>query len=290
MNIVLKNDQLTVTLRDKGAETVSVRRAGCEYIWQGDPAYWQGQAPLLFPICGRLFGGEYTYRGKTYRMNLHGFARASVFEAEQIDDTHAVFTLRADDETRAIYPFEFTLKVAYTLDGDSLRTEMTAFNGGTEVMPAAFGGHPGFNVPLDGNGNFEDWCLEFSSPCSPDELLFSDTCFNTGKKRAFPLKDGKILPLRHSLFNVDAVFLSRICDTVTLKSAKSERSVTLNYPRMPYLGIWHKPRTDAPYVCVEPWCGLPSFDGVTDDFSEKNDLFRIEPGKSETVAFTVSFR
>lgn len=289
MQYILKNDQLTVTLSDHGAEMTSVKRGSCEYVWQGDPTYWSGQAPLLFPICGRLFEQTYTYEGNTYRQGTHGFVRASDFEVLSATDTEIVFVLKANDETHANYPFDFELTVTYRLEGSCLTTTADIRNTGNEILPATFGGHPGFNVPLDGNGDFSDYYLEFGEACSPDEILMTPTCFLTGKRRAYPLTDGKRLPLSHDLFAIDAIFMSRIADTVTLKSEKSARSVTLRYPDMPYLGIWHAPRTDAPYVCIEPWCGLPAYDQTIEDFSEKPDMFRICPGDTKTVSFSVSF-
>ncbi len=293
MKYILKNHELTVTVSDKGAELISVRRedCDCEYIWQADPAFWSGQAPLLFPICGRLFDGHYTVNGKTYSMNLHGFARHSVFLCEkQQEENSLCFTLSANEETKKIYPFDFVLSLVWRLTGNTLACDITVKNTGLSVLPATVGAHPGINVPLGNNDSaFEDWFLEFGNVCNPDELVFSDTCFNTGRKRAFPLKDGKILCLRHSLFDIDGVFLSRTSGSVTLKSQKSNRFVRVEYPDMPYLGIWHKPKSEAPYLCIEPWCGLPSFDGVVDDFSEKCDMFRILPGDQKTVRYTLIF-
>ena len=78
MNYTLKNDLLTITISDLGGELQSVKGNGCEYLWQGDPSYWTGRAPLLFPICGRFFDGRYTYAGKTYEMGTHGFLRHSL--------------------------------------------------------------------------------------------------------------------------------------------------------------------------------------------------------------------
>ena len=289
MNCVLKNDQLTVTLSTKGAELISVKRGDCEYVWQGDPTYWAGQCPLLFPICGRFVDQTYTAGGKTYQMGTHGFARHSEFTLRSATDTEAVFTLESNDDTRAQYPFEFALTVTYRLEGARLTLSATIANVGEEILPATFGGHPGFNVPMDGNGDFSDWYLEFGEECSPDEILMSPACFITGKHRAYPLKEGKILPLRHDLFLIDGVFMARIADSVTLKSATSARSVTLRYPQMPYLGIWHAPRTSAPYLCIEPWCGLPAYDGECQDIAQKPDMFRILPGKEKQVGFSMEF-
>ena len=289
MNCILKNDQLTVTISTKGAEVTSVKRGDCEYIWQGDATFWSGQAPLMFPICGRFFEQSYTHKGKTYKMGTHGFLRASETKLIAATDTEATFELTANDDTRAQYPFDFALTVTYRLDGAELTTSACIRNKGNEVLPAAFGGHPGFNIPLDGNGDFSDYYLEFAEKCSPDEVLMTPTCFLTGKRRAYPLKDGKLLPLSHDLFAIDAIFLSRVCDTVTLKSTTTDRSVTLHYPQMPYLGIWHAPRTQAPYVCVEPWCSLPAYDQTVEEITEKPDMFHIEPNSEKQVSFSVRF-
>ncbi len=289
MKYTLKNEELTVTVSSVGAEIVSVLRGDCEYIWQGDPTYWRGQAPYMFPICGRLFGNKYLWRGNVYDMNCHGFLRHKEMRLIDVTDDSISFCLEANAETRAVYPFEFSVTVTHLLQGSCLFTEITVQNNGSEVMPATVGAHPGFNVPLDGKGAFTDYVLEFGEACSPDEIQMTDTCFLTGHRRAYPLVEGKRLPLSHKMFAIDAVFLSRVANRVTLRSDKSERSVTLTYPDMPYLGIWHAPRTEAPYVCIEPWCGLPSFDGETDEFATKADMFRIVPGGEKTVAMSISF-
>lgn len=285
----IQNDQLAVRIDSMGAELVSVRRGDCEYIWQGDPALWADHSPLLFPICGRLFGGSYTYDGKTYSMEPHGFARLMPFETVTKTDDRLVLGISATEQTREIYPFEFELTAEYRLTGNRLLNRVTIRNTGDRILPATFGGHPGIRVPLDG-GSFEDYYIEFGEECSPDMLILSDACLNTGKKQGLPLKDGRILPLRHDLFDRDAVFMSRMADRATLKSEKSERSVSMYYPDMPYFGLWHASRTEAPYVCMEPWCGLPSYEGETDGLEQKNDMFRIPAGSEKTVFFEMTFQ
>lgn len=289
MLYTIKNQEITVTVSDLGAELMSVKsKESCEYIWQGDPEFWKGHAPLLFPICGRLEEGYYTFEGKQYEMKLHGFARHSVFQAVTVEEELLRFVLSANEECKKIYPFDFELTVEYRLCGRELITNVEIKNTGDRVLPATFGLHPGFNVPLD-RGSFEDWRLEFDSPCSPDAFLLSDRCFLLGGKEAFPLEKGTILPLRHSLFDHDAIFLSRMAQTVTLCSDKSERSVRFSFPEFPYLGFWHAPRTEAPYVCIEPWCGMPSYDGIVDDFSKKRDLFRLQPGQTKELHSSILF-
>ncbi len=78
------------------------------------------------------------------------------------------------------------------------------------------------------------------------------------------------------MFDDDAVVLKNVADSVTLKSDKGTHSVTLSYPNLPYLGLWHAPKTEAPYICIEPWSSLPSRQDIVEEFQYKSDLIRLE--------------
>jgi galactose mutarotase-like enzyme len=49
---------------------------------------------------------------------------------------------------------------------------------------------------------------------------------------------------------------------------------------MKYLGIWQKPNTDAPYICLEPWSMLPASENGMDDFETKEDIVHLPMGKT----------
>ena len=289
MIYTLQNDILTVQVSDIGAEIHSVKREDCEYIWVGDPAFWSSHAPLLFPVCGRFFEAKYTHEGKTYEIPCHGFIRKAPLLLECVNDTSICFRVESTEETKKIYPFDFVLKIWHVLEGESITTRFEIENTGESVLPATVGGHPGFNVPLGGEGKFDDYYLEFGKPCTPNQIEISPRGLFTGKKTAYPLEEGNILPLSHKLFEIDGIFLSRMDSTVTLKSVKSARAVTLEYPDMPYLGIWHPSACEAPFVCIEPWCGLPGYDGEMEDITTRHDMFHILPGKVQKVQFKMIF-
>ena len=63
--ISIQNEYLCVEISTKGAELQSIRdTAGTERLWQGDPAFWTGRAPVLFPICGGLREDAYYLDGQ----------------------------------------------------------------------------------------------------------------------------------------------------------------------------------------------------------------------------------
>ena len=289
MLYTLQNDKLTVKVSDVGAEIHSVRREDCEYIWVGDPAFWSSHAPLLFPVCGRFFEGKYTHKGEAYEIACHGFIRKSPLTLVCVNDTSICFSVTSTEETKKVYPFDFELKIWHILKGESITTRFEIANTGEVVLPATVGGHPGFNLPLGGEGEFADYYLEFKNPCTPNQIEISPRGLFTGKLTAYPLVDGNKLPLSHKLFEIDGIFLSRMDSTVTLKSDKSTRAVTLEYSDMPYLGIWHPSACEAPFVCIEPWCGLPGYDGTMEDITTRPNMFHILPGKVQTAQFKMTF-
>ena len=275
MKYTITQGELAICVDAAGAQLTSVTWKGREYLWQGDPAYWPDQSLLLFPYVGRFTDGKYTFRGKTYPMDIHGFAKDSMFEIENAGEHCVTFVLQDSEDTRAVYPFRFQLSVTYEVRDNTVFVSYDVENLSGEMMYFGIGGHPGFNVPLEEGLSFEDYYLEFSRPHTPDRVGHTEACFLSGNDTPFPLEDGIRLPLHHDLFDDDACVLRNVSDTVTLASDRGACSVTMNYPGLPYLGIWHAPKTDAPYVCLEPWSSLPSRQDIIEDIGFKCDLIRL---------------
>ena len=288
MLYTLQNEYLTVQISAQGAEVISVKSAdGTEFMWQADARYWGKTAPWLFPICGRLPSGAYTYGGKEYKMPNHGFARISTFKMAASGADFLTFALEPNAETRAMYPFEFSFEITYRLAGNTLSCALSATNRGEEAMPASFGGHPGFCVPVGGVGDYTDCYLEFSAPCTPRAVVFSENLLDSGERVPYTPADGVRIPLSHEMFANDATFLTDVAEAVTLRSTQTAHAVTVTYGKVPYLGIWAAyPAGD--FVCVEPWHGMASPEGVT-AFEEKPDLYWIASGESKTVEISMTF-
>jgi galactose mutarotase-like enzyme len=87
-----------------------------------------------------------------------------------------------------------------------------------------------------------------------------------------------VLHLSHEKFDDDAIILKNMCREVTLAHKDGGRGLTVTYPDMPYLGIWHRPKSDAPYVCIEPWSSLPSRQDIIEDLACKSDLISLPSG------------
>ena len=276
----IENEKLIVEISDVGAEMMSIRTKadGCEYLWQGDAKYWGDRAIVLFPICGRLVDGYYTYEGKKYEMGLHGFAQKMPMAVTEKSEQAVTFSLQANEETKKMYPFDFTFRVSYALQGNRIAVTFDVTNNGSGDMPYSVGGHPGFRVPLCAGTAFKDYYLRFSEPCEPDRVGFTPSVFLSGHDERYSLENAQLLRLRHELFDDDAIILKNMARSVTLCSDKTPLAITVTYPQMDYLGLWHMPKTDAPYLCIEPWRSLPSRQDVVEEFDCKSDLVHLAPG------------
>lgn len=282
----IENEHLQVIVSDAGAELMSIRAThGTEYLWQGDPAYWSDRAPNIFPYVARLTNGCYTYQGKTYHLPIHGFAPTAKYIVTETSKTSVTFTLESNPEFYEMYPFLFRFHLRYYLEDAALHVEMKVENLDEKAMYFGLGGHPGINVPMEAGLVFEDYFLEF-----PETQLrrveFTPACFITGKEDPFPLVNNR-LPLRHDMFDDDAIVLKGVPGEVTLRSEQGQRAVTLIAPDLPVYGFWHMPKTDAPYICLEPWSSLPSRQDVVEDLETQPDLIRLDAGKTYVTTWSL---
>ena len=269
MFYTIENDYLTAQINDMGAELHSLKSkaTGFEYVWQGDPSVWYGQAPVLFPFIGRLLNDTYRCNGKTYSMQKHGFARKRMFTCEFCQGDTAVFSLKSDDETRNVYPFDFELYVRFELVGKTLRATHTVVNPAEEGdMFFSLGAHPAFNCEMGD-------VLEFDEPETLDTQTIDGDSIRI-ETRTPVLRNEKQIVITKDIFNNDALILSGYRSrAITLRSLSSGRTVRFTFGDAPYLGIWAKP--GAPYVCIEPWYGVNDDRTEREDVSQKEGIVRL---------------
>lgn len=251
--IQIKNDHLEVAISEKGAELQSIQLNTLEYLWQADSNYWAKHSPVLFPIIGELRDGKYIFDNKEYHLPRHGFARDKIFDAKQTSETSAVFTLRSNAETLAVYPFQFIFQLQYEIKQHTLYCSYIVQNVNERDMYFSVGGHPAFRVPLNENLQYDDYVLAFDKDSTLQRFLL-DNGLTNDKTETVALDDKK-LHLKSSLFYNDAIVLKHIgSNQIKLYSEKDKHGLKFMFEGFPYFGIWAA--KDAPFLCLEPWCGI----------------------------------
>lgn len=289
MTYYLENEQCRVGINSRGAELSSFVRKdldNLEYIWPADPAFWNRHAPVLFPIVGRLPQDEYQHEGQTYRLSQHGFARDQEFALHSHSGTAIAFELRATDESRAKFPFEFLLRITYRLAGPTLTIGWEVENPGTGELLFSIGAHPAFRCPLQEGETFKDYEFVFDQPTTAERYLLEGGLLN-GQTEPL-LQNQEVLPLSYELFAQDALVLKHFDFThVTLRSRRSGRSVRVRFDGFPYLGLWTK-GPGAPFVCIEPWQGIASSTTGSPELADKEGILSLNPGQQFVTSYSIT--
>ena len=286
MIYTLKNENLEVMVNSLGAELISaVSKAGHEYIWQGSE--WKKHAPVLFPICGALLGGKYTFKGREYALEKHGFAKLYDFSLKNASDTELTLVLESNEDTLAIYPFEFALAARFAIKGNRLEVTFTVENKGAQIMPYMFGWHPAFT--LAGNEPINSFYVDFGERTELTRHTLQNGPFINPFYTSYPLNGGKYYLNEEEIYANDTMIFKDASKKVKLLGGNGEPSLTLEYSdNLSYLCIWKYPASSARYICLEPWSDVPS-DGETEENFLSRPMSRLSPSEKENYKYTVTF-
>jgi galactose mutarotase-like enzyme len=275
---VLENQLLKIAVNPIGAELDSVfhKEFELEYMWSGDSDFWGKKSPVLFPIVGSLKDNTYYFEGNKYQLSRHGFARERVFILEKQDADSLIFTLQYDSDTLKKYPFKFLFQIKYKLVENKLSVTYIVENQSLTTMPFSVGAHPAFKIPLADDTTYEDYFLEINKKETFGRYPFSIDGLIESKSNIF-LEDDSKISLKKELFYADAVVLKDMKSTkMSIKSDKTKHGLTMDFEGFPYFGIWAA--KDAPFVCLEPWCGIADTVLTTQNIVEKEGINLLEVG------------
>ena len=290
MKYTLKNQDLTVVFESFGATLHSIKDSdGMEYLWQGNPEFWSGQAPVLFPICGSIRNDEAKIgQGKKTTMPRHGIVRKKEFQCVEKKDNSILFEIESNEEMEQQYPYQFKLGILYTLEGKKITTKYIIQNKTKDPMPFQIGGHPGFRCPLYAEETYEDYELIFDQKenCTVPTPITETGLIDMEHRSEF-LKETNTLQLKHELFAKDAVILDQLKSrSVILKSKKHNKGIKLDFKQFPYLILWSTAK-EADFIALEPWIGLSTCSDESDKFEEKRNIQVAETNETKEYEFHI---
>ena len=285
MTYTLKNGITTAECTTKGGELISFVCDGAEYVWQGDSTYWSGQAPHLFPVVCSPLNGQVTYNGTSYPMPKHGFVRGTEFRTVELTPTRVIFESRDSEETHAMFPYHYRLRVAHKLYGDGFDTEYTVI--AEDDMVFNIGGHPAFNCPMFEGESFEDYEIRFKSSEGAVMSLTEGGYMDPALPKLDRIKNGT-LPLVYSDFDRDAMIIENLPEKkIALRNRTTGHGIGFTFEGFDALGIWTPIGKNAPFVCLEPWCGLPASVDESGRAEDKKYAVSLCRGEVFTVKYGV---
>ena len=276
--ISISSNSLTASIDTMGAQLMSLRKGESEYLWQGDSNWWPRRAPILFPIVGVLKDSKAESAEGTISLARHGLARLNQFEVVEQSPSSVTLQLKSTEETRKSYPYDFELKLIFSVAGDTLTQTYEVTNPANVVLPFTLGAHPAFNIPIPGveAASLDQYHLLFTrswtsfGPSITDEGL----CDYTTPQRLIVNSD--TLPLswelidREKTITLEDVPDRRITLATSTETHSEAHGIQMDFEGFDYLGIWSA-APGCPFVALEPWCGIA-------DTVDTDGVFEHKPG------------
>ncbi len=225
----------------------------------------RGGIPILFPICGNLPDNTYLYKGHSYSLKQHGFAREMPWTVvEQSDENGASLSLELTSNAQTLlqYPFEFQVVFTYILRGNQLTLRQRYTNHSADTMPFATGFHPYFwaqNKPG----------LQFEIP---------STQFRDHRTQSVQSYQGSF---DFEQDEIDVAFLELAGQASSVTDPERSLKLTLSFDKdFSILVFWTVKGKD--FYCLEPWTA------ARNALNTGDRLIHLAPGTSVDTEFTLT--
>ena len=273
-----------ISVSKTGAELISIKFNGQEKLHDGKN-FWDRQAPILFPMVGRLRENKTIINNKTYEIPQHGFAKDMEFELIEDGNNRKVYYTKSNNETLKMYPFEFELYTIYETKENELIVEYKVINKNKENMIFGIGGHPGFKIDL----NQEDYYFELDTLEDKIEFMEVEGNLISNKPAKNQLIDNKKILIQKDSFINDAIMIKNFkSKTITLKQKQDDKKILeFDISNFPIVGIWTVPT--APFICIEPWFNTADKVIETGYFKDKEGIITLKPNEEFICKFSMKF-
>jgi len=282
--ITIKNELLTAKISTLGAELQSLKSSfGTEYLWQGDPAFWEGSAPVMFPVNVRFKDEKFTYKSIEYDMPRMGLAKIADFKVlPATNNQQVVLEFISNKQTLIYYPFPFRVQITYRLEGNKLINQFTVENTGEETMYFALGGHPGFRFPYETKRESNQYTFLKKFTLERTEIANSLV-----QPVQIPwLKNEQVLPLGDKRIPNGGMFIKDMPSRKIGVGVVGKRPfVEVDLGDFPNVNLWSPP--GMPFACIEPMVGHHDLADSPLAIEKKDYLVELIAGKMKEYSFSI---
>ncbi|MFQ9249080.1 MAG: hypothetical protein ACLR3R_19320 [Clostridium paraputrificum] len=97
------------------------------------------------------------------------------------------------------------------------------------------------------------------------------------------------MPLKYEDFDKGAIIFDKIeSHLISLKHNKKNQGIRFCFDKFPVLALWTFPKKKAPYICLEPWHGLPAMTTDGEVFKDKPYIITLDKNQKFDIGYSVS--
>ena len=147
-------------------------------------------------------------------------------------------------------------------------------------MYFSIGAHEGYYCPE----GIEEYDVVLPEPETLDSSVLEGSVLGYEKIRV--LENSDTLPLKYDYFKVDALVFEKIkARSAVLRNRNTGRAVRVSFPGFDYFLLWTMP--GAPYICMEPWCGISDRIDTDKNFKTKEGILTLPAGENLVREHTI---
>lgn len=293
-----------VVLPDVGANLVAFRDIEKEYRFLREPSLEEMPSfkerpivhgiPVLFPP-NRYEDGKFPWKGKVFQFpvnepktgnHLHGFVHDIPWTVEHFSaDGHEsrvslALKVREGHSVYKYLPFDFTLRLIYTLNEQGLHQFISVHNEGNEAMPCLLAFHTTINAPFAVNSQPSDYTFQMTIG---ERWALNERMLPTGEYQSLSadeekMKVGGLSPFFEGMDNhytsVPQNSRNFMALTDAREGVKLVYDVGTSYKQWM---IWNNGKTEG-FFCPEPQMNLVNAPNV-DLPADQIGLVTLEPGE-----------
>jgi galactose mutarotase-like enzyme len=231
-----------------------------------------------------------TYRvdGQEYHLPRHGFARDAAFTLIAQSERKVTFALESSEETKKVYPYDFTLSVSYVLDGNKIGVIWHVHNTDTREIHFQIGGHPAFNIPGMKAGESQYGRIRLDNQEPMDALHSYGDGSHEMDEVPFVEAENGLMEFSDNTWRNDSIKVHKCqLHRAELLGTNGEPEVTVEF-RTPVIAFWSPFGKQAPFVCIEPWYGIGDPRGFKGEFKDKPLMNHLQPGASFMSKYNIT--
>lgn len=271
MQFVIENENYRISISSVGASITNIydKVNAIELEHQIDDGGWDFQDIVAFPAIGI---GEYKFNGQILKNpKRHGLVRDRDFLCTKPAKNSALLTYNSSDVDFKYYPFQFSLRILYTIEKNTLFITYNVRNNSNQTMYFHIGNQIGLRVNKEA---VIDLCKNnIYFPLIGDFV-------NVGKKE----KLHDMIMVDPNLFEMlDTIVLLNKTGQVILKTNTHTFTFDMDSP---LISIWTNPHNPN-FVCIDPWWGVPEYRKGPLKVENCKFVNKLEPLQSAEFAFSI---